>query len=161
MKIDDEIQSKFINPQTKAIVNIRYTANLLNSSQNAFFSEFDLTFPQFNILRILRGAEKAINVQNVKSRMVEKSPNITRIMDKLVAKNLISRKNCIEDKRSVYIEITIKGLDVLSEIDFKIKKSSITPDNLSDKEAETLSELLDKVRIGIKQNAGSSILKIS
>jgi DNA-binding MarR family transcriptional regulator len=110
-------------------------------------SKFDLSMPQFNILRILRGAKGPINVNNVKDRMVEKSPNTTRLMDKLVDKNLVNRWRCNEDRRVVYIELTEDGQQLLKEIDQSIELLTITNINLSDEEAQILSDLLDKIRI--------------
>jgi MarR family 2-MHQ and catechol resistance regulon transcriptional repressor len=146
MKIDEIIKANFKSPQQKVIVNLRYTANYFSNSQNIFMSEFDLTMPQFNILRILRGAKKALNVNSVKERMVEKSPNLTRIMDKLVAKKLIDRFHCNEDRRSVYVEINKLGLDLLDKIDLKLGDANLFPNSLNDEEAEQLSFLLDKMR---------------
>jgi DNA-binding MarR family transcriptional regulator len=146
MKIDEIVKANFKSPQQKVIVNLRFTANYFSNSQNIFMSEFDLTMPQFNILRILRGAKKALNVNSIKERMVEKSPNLTRIMDKLVDKKLINRFNCLEDRRSVYVEINKLGLDLLDKIDLKLGKSNLFPNTLTDEEAEQLSFLLDKMR---------------
>lgn len=146
MKIDEAIQTKFKTPQQKAVVNIRYTSNYLGNIHNGFMNEFDLTMPQFNILRILRGAKEAINVNTLKERMVEKSPNTTRLMDKLEAKGLIVRSLCKDDRRVVYVEISKAGLKVLKVIDSKIDDAKLFPKNLTDEEAETLSFLLDKLR---------------
>lgn len=147
MKIDDAIQSKFQSPQQRAIVNIRYTANFLSHIQNNFMTQFHLTMAQFNILRILRGAKGAINVNTVKERMIEKSPNTTRLMDKLIEKELIDRVRCNEDRRVVYVKISQNGLDLLSEIDDKFKENSVIQLNISAEDAQQLSELLDKVRL--------------
>jgi MarR family transcriptional regulator, 2-MHQ and catechol-resistance regulon repressor len=147
MKIEDAIQSKFQSPQHKAVVNIRYTANFLSNIQNNFMAQFQLTMPQFNILRILRGAKEAINVNTVKERMLEKSPNTTRLMDKLIEKELIDRVRCNEDRRVVYVKISEKGLALLAEIDEQFKENSIIQLNISDEDAQHLSELLDKVRL--------------
>lgn len=147
MKIEDAIQSKFQSPQHKAVVNIRYTANFLSNIQNNFMAQFHLTMPQFNILRILRGAKEAINVNTVKERMIEKSPNTTRLMDKLIEKELIDRVRCNEDRRVVYVKISEKGLALLAEIDEQFKENSIIQLNISDEDAQHLSELLDKVRL--------------
>lgn len=146
MKIEDAIQSRFITPQHKAIVNIRFTSNFLGNIQNQFMSQYDLTIPQFNILRILRGAKSAISVNTVKERMVEKSPNTTRLMDKLIDKNLIERVRCNEDRRVVYVKISESGLELLSRIDEKFNTNSMTHLKITDEEAELLSSLLDKVR---------------
>lgn len=147
MKIDDAIQSKFNSPQQKAIINIRYTSNFLGNIQTQFMSKFDLSMPQFNILRILRGAKGDINVNTVKDRMIEKSPNTTRLMDKLIDKGLIHRSRCKEDRRVVYVRITENGLKLLGQIDEHVDVSSLINANLTDEEANTLSDLLDKVRI--------------
>ena len=147
MKIDDAIKSKFKTPQLRAAVNIRYTSNFLAGRQNAFMSQFDLTMPQFNILRILRGAGKMVSVNTVKERMVEKSPNTTRLMNKLIDKGLIERSRCKSDRRVVFVCITQKGLDLLQEIDDSGEfEKMIMPDNLTDEEAAKLSDLLDKFR---------------
>lgn len=147
MKIEDAIQAKFQSSQHKAVVNLRFTANFLSNIQNNFMAQFHLTMQQFNILRILRGAKDAINVNTVKERMLEKSPNTTRLMDKLIEKELIDRVRCNEDRRVVYVKISEKGLALLAEIDEQFKENSIIQLNISDEDAQHLSELLDKVRL--------------
>ncbi|OFZ55661.1 MAG: MarR family transcriptional regulator, partial [Bacteroidetes bacterium RIFCSPHIGHO2_02_FULL_44_7] len=99
MKIDDAIQTRFESASMRAVVNVRYTANFLASLSNNFMSKYDLTMPQFNILRILRGAGDVMAVNTIKERMVEKSPNTTRLMDKLIDKGFISRERCENDRR--------------------------------------------------------------
>lgn len=146
MKIEDIFHTNFKSAQQKATVNLRYTSNFLGNIQNNFMAQYELTMPQFNILRILRGAKSALNVNSVKERMVEKSPNTTRLMDKLIEKGLIERVRCNEDRRVVYVEITKKGLQLLVEIDIKLDANSIMDLNLTDQESEMLSDLLDKVR---------------
>ncbi len=151
MKIEDETKTNFQSPQMKAIVNIRYTANCLYNFQNQFMSDYDLSMPQFNIMRILRGAKKEINVNTVKNRMIEKSPNTTRLMDKLVEKELIERSRCDDDRRVVFVKISKKGLELLKLIDKKFDDSSFSPKSLTDAEANQLSDLLDKLRTEYKQ----------
>jgi len=147
MKIEDVIQTTFKSPQQKAIVNIRYTSNYLGNIQNTIMAKFDLTMPQFNILRILRGAKGEINVNTVKERMLEKSPNTTRLMDKLIEKGLIERKRANDDKRVVNIQITKKGLDLLAEIDVNEEITKLMKPNISDEEANLFNVILDKLRI--------------
>jgi DNA-binding MarR family transcriptional regulator len=146
MKIDEAIQTKFDSPLTKAVVNVRFTANYLSSKSNKFMSKYDLTMPQFNILRILRGAKDKVAVNTVKERMVEKSPNTTRLMDKLIDKGLINRERCESDRRVVYIKITKKGLNLLSDIDNNLAIDELLPKNLTEDESNILSDLLDKLR---------------
>lgn len=139
-----DINSKFPNNKVKATLNILYTANWISSHQNAFFKPYGISPQQFNILRILRGAQKPLKVQTIKERMVERSPNATRLMDKLYSKGFISREHCPDDRRVVYIEITKKGLNQLNIISKQLKDDLL--ENLTEKEAEQLSDLLDKIR---------------
>lgn len=147
MKIDDAIQSKFKSSLHRAIVNVRYTSNFFATQQNKFMSQYGLTMPQFNILRILRGAKKAITVNTVKERMVEKSPNTTRLMDKLLDKELIERERCSDDRRVVYVKISEDGMKLLERIDIELDELDfMVPTSLTEEEAQLLSDLLDKFR---------------
>ncbi len=130
------------------MVNIRFTSNFISNIQNSFLNSYGLTEPQFNILRILRGAKGELNINTIKERMIEKSPNLTRLMDKLDAKNFIIRSNSADDRRVVFAEITEIGLEILAVLDEAIneKKNILLPHSITDEEAETLSLLLDKVR---------------
>ena len=85
------------------MLNILYTANWITSHQNDFFKPFGLSPQQYNILRILRGAKEPIKVQTIKERMVERAPNVTRLMDKLCDKNLIRTNSLYRDRRVVNI----------------------------------------------------------
>ncbi|MDC3253051.1 MarR family winged helix-turn-helix transcriptional regulator [Crocinitomicaceae bacterium] len=147
MNIEDELQTEFKSPQSKAAVNLRYTSNNIGAIQSEFMSQFDLSMPQFNILRILRGAGEAIAVNTVKERMIEKSPNTTRLMDKLINKNLISREKRAPDLRVIYVKITAEGQKLLRKIDCALTdhQNILVPD-ITDEEANQLSDLLDKIR---------------
>jgi DNA-binding MarR family transcriptional regulator len=116
----------------------------LRTKENAYFKTYDISPQQYNILRILRGANKAIKVQTVKERMIERSPNATRLMDKLCDKKLIERTRCEHDRRVVYIQISKQGLQLLEDID--VRADIHFMDNLNDQEAKLLSDLLDKIR---------------
>lgn len=142
--ISEDISSKFVNSRIKAIINIKYTANWINSIENEFFRPYGISPQQFNILRILRGAKEPIKVQTIKDRMIERAPNATRLMDKLCDKNLIERVRCEGDRRVVYINITKEGQKLLRNIDKNFKLDFL--DKLTLKEAEMLSSLLDKIR---------------
>lgn len=139
-----EINSKFPNERVKALLNIKFTANYLDTIGASMLKPFKISEQQYNILRILRGAKEAITVKMVKDRMVQKSPNSTRLMDKLCDKKLIERTRCENDRRVVYVKINDKGLALLDEI--KIGDFESYLGSISDKEAEILNELLDKIR---------------
>ena len=139
-----DINSKFPNNKVKATLNIIYTANWINSFQNEFFKSYGISPQQFNILRILKGANRPLKVQTIKDRMLERSPNATRLMDKLCAKNFIQRLTSENDRRVVKIVITEEGLRLLESIPKDFNKGLIQ--NLNEEEAEQLSDLLDKMR---------------
>ena len=139
-----EIKSKFDNEWVKALINIKYTSVYLDSVANKIFRPYNISEQQYNVLRILRGADEQITVNSVKERMIQKSPNSTRLMDKLCEKELISRVRCESDRRVVYVEITKEGLDLLDKID--LRELNEFAKSLTEKEAKTLNSLLDKIR---------------
>lgn len=142
--ISKDINTKFLTQRLKALINIKYTANWLNSKEIEFFKPFGISPQQYNILRILRGAEKEIKVQTVKDRMIDRAPNATRLMDKLCDKKLIERIRCEHDKRVVYVTISKQGLQLLKGIGALTDVGFM--DKLTEKEASKLSDLLDKIR---------------
>lgn len=142
--ISKDINSKFTDPKIKALINIKYTANWINSHENETFKPYGISPQQFNILRILRGAGEPIKVQTIKDRMIERAPNATRLMDKLCDKGLIERVRCDSDRRVVYISISESGLKLLSEIDKGLNLEFL--ENFTNEEATILSDLLDKIR---------------
>jgi DNA-binding MarR family transcriptional regulator len=142
--ISKDINSKFPNNKLKALINIKYTANWLNSIEIEFFKPYGISPQQYNILRILRGAGAPIKVQVIKDRMIERAPNATRLMDKLCDKKLIERVRSEHDRRVVYSSISKKGLALLKMIDTAIDFDFL--ENLTEEEAKQLSNLLDKIR---------------
>jgi DNA-binding MarR family transcriptional regulator len=140
-----EINSKFPNEWVKALLNIKYTANYFDQIGNSFLKPFNISGQQYNILRILRGAGEKLKVTVVKERMIQKSPNSTRLMDKLCDKKLIERTRCEEDRRVVYIKITKKGLELLNRIKMN-EFNDLFINKISEDEARTLNKLLDKLR---------------
>ena len=139
-----EINSKFPNEKVKALLNIKYTASWLDQIGNEVLKPYKISEQQYNILRILRGAGKAITVNEVKERMIQKSPNATRLMDKLNDKQLIERTRCENDRRVVYIKIKKKGVELLEKINMKEFDDVLKV--LTEQEAKTLNTLLDKIR---------------
>ncbi|WP_178985516.1 MarR family winged helix-turn-helix transcriptional regulator [Winogradskyella helgolandensis] len=142
--LEKDINSKFENNQIKAMQNVLYTANWISSAQNEFFKPFGISPQQYNILRILTGAEHPLKVQTIKDRMVERSPNATRLMDKLFAKKYINRLTSENDRRVVKISITNEGKQLLASIPNNFMEKVLG--KLNEDEAEQLSRLLDKMR---------------
>lgn len=148
MRIEEEIQStKFEDNYQKAVININYTQNWLSNHLRGEFDKFNLTMQQFNILRILRGQyPKPATVNLLKERMLDKMSDASRIVDRLVQKELVSRCTNTCDRRAVDIRISDKGLEVLSKIEVEFKTKDLIKDNLTQDEALQLSDLLDKLR---------------
>ncbi len=147
MRIEEEIkQEKFSSQQHKAVVNLIYTANWLTNRQQDFFKPHNITGQQFNILRILKGQHpKTISATEIKSRMLDKNSDVSRLLDRLVAKNLIVKKACPNDRRAADVSITAEGLILLNAIAKQQTDLNLIL-SLSEKEAEQLSDLLDKSR---------------
>ncbi len=143
--IAKDINFTFRNAKIKALINIKYTANWINSHENEFFRPYGISPQQFNILRILKGAGTAIKVQVIKDRMIERAPNATRLMDKLYDKDLIERVRCEYDRRVVFISITKEGLRMLDAINRTNNKLDFLK-NFTETEATLLSDLLDKLK---------------
>lgn len=142
--ISKDINSKFANQKVKALINILYTANWITSFQNDYFKSFGISPQQFNILKILNGAKEPLKVQVIKERMIDRAPNATRLMDKLCEKELISRIPCHDDRRVVHIVITEKGEQLLNSIPDGFNNDLV--ENITEQEAQLLSDLLDKMR---------------
>lgn len=147
MKLEEEIrQSKFKSPYQKALLNLIFTSNWLQNKQQDFFKSYGVTPQQFNILRILKGQHpKGISGTEIKGRMLDKNSDISRLLDRLVKKKLIERKDCPIDKRASDIFITTEGIALLERL-AKSQKEIDSVLKLNEEEAELLSALLDKAR---------------
>jgi DNA-binding MarR family transcriptional regulator len=147
MSLEKDInQTKFNNEHQKVMVNIIYTANWMNEQLKSFFDKEDITQQQFNILRILRGAGEPISTLQIRQRMLDKMSDTSRIVDRLLIKGLVKKTTCPTDKRLVDVSITGKGKKVLEKIDASQHKMDAISNNLTDKDAEIMNGLLDKMR---------------
>jgi DNA-binding MarR family transcriptional regulator len=146
-RIEEEIQQKkFKSPHQKAVINLIYTANWLQNKHHGFFKSYGITGQQFNILRILKGQHpNSISATAIKGRLLDQNSDVSRLLDRLAAKNLLTKKACPKDKRAFDVFITPEGIDLLKEID-KHQKHIDNVLALSEEEARQLSELLDKSR---------------
>ncbi len=146
-KIDEEMKTRFTNDQHRFLSNIVFTGNWIRNRFSEYLKPYGISNPQFNILRILRGAGDWLSMHEIKNRMVEKSPNTTRLSDKLVDKELVERQRCDEDRRVVYLRISEKGKDLLQIIDEDDDGSrDALMYRVSDREAQIVSNILDKLR---------------
>ncbi len=149
MTIEEIIQSTTaLALPKKTMLNIIYTQSILADRFNEILKPYDLSSEQFNVLRILRGQKgKPANMCMIQERMIAKTSNTTRLIDKLLIKELVVRATCCENRRKVEVNITEKGLDLLAELDPKIVNYENTLINkLTPEQAIILNELLEKIR---------------
>ena len=145
--IDKELNTKFLDDKHKFITNLVYTSTWIKNLFSDLIKQFGISSQQFNILRILRGANDWLAMSIVKERMVEKSPNATRLADKLVDKQLIERERSESDRRVVFVKITSKGLELLAKVDqIENKKFEDCISRITPEEAKQFSAILDKMR---------------
>jgi DNA-binding MarR family transcriptional regulator len=149
MKIEDALKSTVdYNKSTSAILNVLYTQNVITDSFNEIIRPYDISGEQYNVLRILRGQKGCpANMCIIQERMLAKTSNTTRLVDKLLLKDLVTRNVCPENRRKIEVLITQKGLDLLTELDPKVKKhEEVFSKNLNEEELIQLNTLLEKYR---------------
>ena len=148
MGIENDIhQTKFSSARQKAMINILYSYGWVLEKIKERLAKEDITHQQFNILRILRGSHpKPLSTLQIRERMLDKMSDTSRIVDRLVTKGLVKKTTCSKDKRLVDVTITEKGQKLLKKIDAESDQIADVMANLTEKEAEILSGLLDKLR---------------
>jgi DNA-binding MarR family transcriptional regulator len=148
MSLEDDIQQeKFEGEHHKMAVNILFTGSWLHKLNALRFKPFDITPEQYNVLRILRGSHpKQLMLAEITSRMIDKSSNATRLVEKLRQKGLVKREICESNRRQVDIIITEKGLNLLSKIDKTSDDWMKILKNVTRHEALEINRILDKLR---------------
>jgi DNA-binding MarR family transcriptional regulator len=147
MSLEKDIhQPKFKSEYQKVRVNLIFTYNWVMEQSRKFFDKADLTPQQFNILRILRGAGKPISTLQIRQRMLDKMSDTSRIVDRLIKKELVQKVTCKSDRRLVDVSISDKGLQLLESLDFLNAQMDAELNGISAEEAKTLNHLLDKLR---------------
>jgi len=149
MKIEEIIKSTVTMDNSKKIIlNVLYTQNVISENFNELLKPHEISGEQYNVLRILRGQKgNPANMWAIQERMLAKTSNTTRLVDKLLLKELVTRKVCIENRRKIEVLITQKGLDVLKELDPKVTAhEQFFSNNLNADEINQLNQLLEKYR---------------
>ena len=133
---------------TKTVINMMYTSRLLEEAVLSVLKPYDLSIQQYNVLRILRGQKgKPANLSTIQERMVDRSSNTTRLVDKLIKKGWVKRSICESNRRKVEIIITTDGLEILKELDpITEENNKQVLNGLTESELQTLNDLLDKLR---------------
>lgn len=148
MKIEDIIKSPNMSPEKQVVMNLFYVNRLIGESTLEVMKAYDLSPEQFNVLRILRGQKgKPANMGVIQERMIARTSNTTRLVDKLLLKDLVSREVCPDNRRKMEICITEKGLELLQQLDPKVEEAeSKFANNLTTEELQQLIYLLQKYR---------------
>ncbi|WP_317044323.1 MarR family winged helix-turn-helix transcriptional regulator [Pedobacter ginsengisoli] len=143
----ETLTTRFESIHHQAIVNVWHTGNWCTERLKQTIAPFEVTTQQFNILRILRGQNpNPATINLLKSRMLDKMSDTSRIVDRLVQKELVVKEANAIDKRAVDIKISDKGLELLELMDKEVSLSVLISSNLTEQEAITLNNLLDKMR---------------
>lgn len=144
MKIEQEIKHIFVSPQQRALTNIIFTSNWVLNRIASALKPTNLSLQQFNVLSILYGQpEQTATVNLITERLIDRMPNTSRLLNKLMDKGLIEKEKNTNDQRVVYIKLSPEGA-ILKQQARSIIDSILI--NLEDKEADILNELLEKVR---------------
>lgn len=149
MRIEEAIkQKKFRNEYQKLTINLIYSSHWILNRHKEFFSRFEITEQQYNVLRILLGQHpQAISTSEIKSRMIDMNSDSSRIVDRLDLKGLVTKRVCKHDKRLVDVSISDQGIKLLERIEKDIQKLDGIVSNLSIEETRELNKLLDKMRV--------------
>ncbi len=147
MGIDKDIQqTTFRNEYQKMGINIIYTANWLNERIAQILNHEKITQQQYNILRILRGSDTPLSTLKIRERMLDKMSDTSRIVDRLITKELVEKTACQADKRLVDITLSKKGLLLLEKLDHFNDQIDAILKGINEKEASTINQILDKLR---------------
>lgn len=156
MNIQDEIKQSipFPTPNQEAVVALMRTTSMLKTQIDKVVQAGDVTGPQYNVLRVLRGAKSPLSTYEVGSRLIEHNPGISRMMDRLEKKGLISRSRKEDDRRCVLCSITDKGKHVLDDLDAPVTEAGEQLfQNCSSADVATFIKVLTQVRSSIRESA--------
>jgi DNA-binding MarR family transcriptional regulator len=147
MGIEQDIQQpNFRNEFQKMGINLLFTANWLNEQIGKILSEEGVTQQQYNILRILRGSATPLSTLKIRERMLDKMSDTSRIVDRLIAKELVLKNTCEKDKRLVDITLSPKGLGLVDQLDQFNDRIDDLLKGINASEAATMNQILDKIR---------------
>ncbi len=151
MGIEKDInQVKFKSAKQKAMLNVLFSYGWITEKIKQLLAPEDITPQQYNILRILRGSyPKPLSTLQIRERMLDRMSDTSRIVDRLVSKELVKKVVCSKDKRLVDVTVSERGQKLLTKLDAEANQmDKAIMNNLTETEAETISKLLDKLRDG-------------
>lgn len=148
MKIEESIQQQnFVSSHQKAMINILFTQGWLKDRISGNLKPHNITMQQYNVLRILRGQyPKGLTTSEIRDRMLDKMSDASRLVDRLEKLKLVEKKRNIDDRRLVAVKLSDQGVTLIDKIRHDEENGQNYLENLSDDEANLLSDLLDKIR---------------
>jgi DNA-binding MarR family transcriptional regulator len=112
--------------EQEAVLSLLRSADLAKHRFSGLFESEGITFQQYNVLRILRRSGlQGLPTLEVGERMIERTPGVTRISERLEAKGLVARERCTQDRRRVWCRISSEGLDLLERLDGPVSRSDV------------------------------------
>ena len=145
VKIEEEIKHDFESPQQRALSNIIFTSNWVLNSLAVALKPTGLSLQQFNALSILYGQPKQTATVNlIKDRLIDRMPNTSRLLNKLMEKGLVEKERNANDQRVVYVKLTPRGVELKKQARKLVDESII---NLNEQQANQLNDLLEMVRV--------------
>ncbi len=147
MPIEKEIPKSYLrNSSHKTLVNILYTSNWILERLKEFLADEDITHQQYNILRILNNSETPLSTLKIREQMLDKMSDTSRIVERLLKKELVNKQVCTTDKRLVDVTISEKGLTLLQRLEKKTDELDSITSHLNTEDIDIVNQLLDKIR---------------
>ena len=144
MKIEEELKHHFLSPTQRAATNLIFTSNWMLNKIAVALKPTGLSLQQFNVLSILQGQpQQTATVNLIKDRLIDRMPNVSRLLNKLLEKGLIEKERNVSDQRVVYVKLTAEGLKRKIQARFLIDNEEIS---ITEAEANLLNDLLEKIR---------------
>jgi DNA-binding MarR family transcriptional regulator len=134
--------------EQEALLTLLRSADLAKNRFSELFEDAGITFQQYNVLRILRGAgEKGLPTLEVGERMIERTPGVTRIIDRLEAKGLVERERGVKDRRRVWCKVSAEGLALLDRLDGPVSRTDVSIfEGMPHSELRLLTQTLERLR---------------
>lgn len=149
MKLEEELKmQQFTDNFQRAYLNIIFTANWMEANMQQKLKLYNITAPQFNVLRILRGQKgKPMSAYAIQERMIHRTSNVTRILEKLVEKNLVTRESSPNNRRMIDVKLTEEGLQLINSTDELAREAYRNmAEVLTEDDAGLMGHWLDQIR---------------
>ena len=145
--IEDHIKQEvaFTNIRRKLLVNLIFTSHRISKEMDRFFMRYGITNKQYNVLRIIKGAKEQVSTSYIKDRMLVQNADVSRLVDRMIAKGLLAKSEDSEDKRLISIHITDNGFHLMKLVASDLEDLDEMTEGLTLEECKQLNYLLNKI----------------